>query len=204
MSSLPRTADEYRAWWVEQTDVPYGYCWCGCGERTNIAKKSDFRDRKILLGGEPTKYRKGHSNFLPRERYVTKDCGHLTPCWIWQGAHTGNNSRPGYGYIRVGKRTVYMHRYFYEEKYGEIPSNLEIDHLCRQTLCVNPEHVEPVTPAENNRRKPNIKLTPEDVRAVRTLAAQRNLKQREIAAQFGISLGYVSNIAARRTWADLD
>jgi hypothetical protein len=67
-------------------------------------------------------------------------------CWIW----TGPLGTDGvYGKWR--KTTA--HRAVYLEMVGEIEPGYEIDHLCRTPLCVNPEHLEAVTPEENRRRK---------------------------------------------------
>jgi hypothetical protein len=71
-------------------------------------------------------------------------------CWIWTGAA---GSEGDYGNYRAGRRFVSAHRFAYEISVGPIPSGLEIDHLCRVTLCVNPAHMEPVTGEENRRRK---------------------------------------------------
>ena len=49
-------------------------------------------------------------------------------------------------------KTVMAHRYAYEHEHGAIPVGLQLDHLCRVTLCVNPNHLEIVDQAENNRR----------------------------------------------------
>ncbi len=40
----------------------------------------------------------------------------------------------------------------YELRYGPVPEGLELDHLCCNRWCYNPDHVEPVTHAENIRR----------------------------------------------------
>jgi len=69
-------------------------------------------------------------------------------CWVWQGWKTNR----GYGMMKVGGITYMAHRVFYEERLGPIPAELEIDHKCRVHSCVNPEHLEPVTHAENMRR----------------------------------------------------
>lgn len=72
-------------------------------------------------------------------------------CWEWTGAQ---NSR-GYGSMTAGVKgkTALAHRRAYIELVGEIPDGLTIDHLCFNKLCVNVDHMEVVTIAENNRRK---------------------------------------------------
>ena len=70
-----------------------------------------------------------------------------TGCWVWVAAIRG-----GYGGFRVGEKLVSAHRYAYERWVGLIPEGLELDHLCRNPLCVNPFHLEPVTHCENVRR----------------------------------------------------
>lgn len=72
-----------------------------------------------------------------------------TGCWL---CFTSNNQR-GYGRLNVGGRLVTAHRHSYEISVGPIPEGLELDHLCRQPCCVNPQHLEPVTPFENGRRE---------------------------------------------------
>ena len=73
-------------------------------------------------------------------------------CWLWKGY---TNPR-GYGVYSFGykaaHRTVRVHRYAYEQLVGPIPNGLELDHLCRTRVCVNPRHLEPVLHTENLRR----------------------------------------------------
>lgn len=73
-------------------------------------------------------------------------------CWDWQGGTS-------LGYGRVGCRnsltlsgTDMVHRLTYELLRGPIPDGLHLDHLCRRPICCNPDHLEPVTPAENTAR----------------------------------------------------
>lgn len=69
-------------------------------------------------------------------------------CWVW----TASVRADGYGEFRVDGRLVRPHRFAYEQMVGPIPDGLVIDHLCRNRRCVNPSHLEPVTPLVNNQR----------------------------------------------------
>ena len=86
-----------------------------------------------------------------QERHFWQKVNETDSCWLW----TGSVDKRGYGQVRLGPRPgrlVYSHRLSYEMLVGSIPDGLEIDHLCRVHLCCNPEHLEPVTHAENMRR----------------------------------------------------
>lgn len=75
----------------------------------------------------------------------------VTGCWIWTGAKSAN----GYGIAttyRPRKTNIYSHRALFIVYRGAIPDGLVLDHLCRNTTCCNPEHLEAVTPGENTRR----------------------------------------------------
>lgn len=69
-------------------------------------------------------------------------------CHLWLGTRNG----VGYGLFKVGRKNIRAHRWIYEQTVGSIPTGLELDHLCRTPQCVNPEHLEAVTHAENVRR----------------------------------------------------
>lgn len=69
-------------------------------------------------------------------------------CWIWMGTLT----REGYAKISVKCRCDLGHRVSYREFKGPIPEGLHLDHLCRVRCCINPAHLEVVTPRENNMR----------------------------------------------------
>jgi hypothetical protein len=69
-------------------------------------------------------------------------------CWEWLGAPS-SGSPPSYGRVRHGATRVAAHRFAYEMLVGPIPTGLTLDHLCRNRMCVNPSHLEPVTIAVN-------------------------------------------------------
>ncbi len=69
-------------------------------------------------------------------------------CWIWTGARWSH----GYGAAWYAGKTQRAHVLMFKLYGGIIPDGLVLDHLCRVTSCVNPEHLEPVTAGENTLR----------------------------------------------------
>lgn len=69
-------------------------------------------------------------------------------CWLW------NSTAPsGYGTFSTSPGvTVYAHRYAYAAMVGPIPQGLHLDHTCQTPRCVNPLHLDPVTPSVNAQR----------------------------------------------------
>jgi hypothetical protein len=76
-------------------------------------------------------------------------------CWVWIGARHSQ----GYGQLFTANtvngnpRPEKAHRVAYELLIGPIPDGLQIDHLCRNKVCVNPAHLEAVTQKENLARR---------------------------------------------------
>lgn len=104
-------------------------------------------------------------NVLPKSeegRFWAKvDRGEPEACWPW----TASRTQGGYGLFQAGSktddtaRTVLAHRWAFESFHGPLPPDAcglkrtrELDHQCRNPLCVNPDHLELVTRWENNRR----------------------------------------------------
>lgn len=76
----------------------------------------------------------------------------VTPyCWIWTGCVDPN----GYGRISIKHVNHHAYRAFYLEVVGKVPPGLELDHRCRNRLCVNPAHLEVVTHRTNSLRGNN-------------------------------------------------
>lgn len=75
-------------------------------------------------------------------------------CWVWTGQKGGKGRR--YGYFRPGTRSTdprkVVHKWLYEILIGQVPEGHELDHRCRNTLCVRLDHLEPVTGDENKAR----------------------------------------------------
>lgn len=187
--------------------VPLGYCLCGCGQKTTIAK---YNDRKQVKG-QPQQYLRGHHRRLgiggqkrlpPETGYRIEQTGYTvagvpSACWIWQRGLTA----VGYGQIGGSSNTYgqcLAHRYFYETVIGPIPRGLDLDHLCRQKSCCNPQHLEPVTPAVNIRRGRGTKLTLEQVHLIR--ASDKSPKV--LAEQFAVSQRCIRAILNRENWKE--
>jgi hypothetical protein len=113
-------------------------------------------------------------------------------CHLWAGSLT----KAGYGIVSHRQVNRYAHRVAWELLHGPIPDGLSIDHLCRVRSCINPAHMEPVSPAENCRRGAKAKITATDAAAIRA----SNERPIDLARRYGIAAATVTNIRAGRRW----
>jgi hypothetical protein len=150
---------------------------------------------------------RGHNNAgmdrsgARKTHYFEEERGYDTPCWTWQLIKTqpGKGGLGGYGKITVKGKNFLAHRWYYEQAHGPIPEGLQLDHLCQNRDCVNPDHMEPVTPLENTRRSRSSKLTLEQAQEIERLA-QSGLSSYKIAPRFGVTRQTVDLI--RKNGAD--
>lgn len=100
--------------------------------------------------------RKGQT--IPKKSFQWKMDRHvfydpMSGCWLWGGARSGGNNGNDYGATSdENGRVIYAHRASYEFFREKIPANLQIDHKCKNKLCINPDHLEVVSARENNMR----------------------------------------------------
>lgn len=174
-------------------EIPYGFCHCGCGQKTNVPTETK---RKLgMAEGRPMRFRQGHHARLKKADIRIEDRGYKTACWISQqrnGPRQYCRLRDANGVQRQA------HRLYYERFVGPIPDGLQIDHLCCNKLCVNPAHLEPVTAAENTRRG-CAKLNEEAVREIRL----RLERPEDLAKRFGVAASTIRAVQARRAWRDV-
>jgi hypothetical protein len=80
------------------------------------------------------------------DRFLEKIAPTDSGCIEWIASLNNN----GYGTFAVGgNRSTVAHRWAYEHFVGPVPDGLDLDHLCRNRRCVNPDHLEPVTTSTN-------------------------------------------------------
>lgn len=106
-----------------------------------MSEVRSFKQSKFMTGAQ--RLESAVLRFSARTKVVANEHG---LCWLWSGPL----GRKGYVRFRTEDGTkASIHRWAYELMVGPIPEGLTIDHLCRNTNCANPDHLEPVTDLEN-------------------------------------------------------
>ena len=122
-----------------------------------IGPVAPLERRMDALGAAPDRRTKILTKIMARVR-VDTDCG----CWIWQGPTSGNGRGGGYALMCLDGQTVAVHRVMATLFMGYIPGKKQVDHTCRNRLCVNPDHLEIITHKENQRRRDAARKGVED------------------------------------------
>lgn len=135
-----------------------------------------------------------------RERMVKKDeefykINSQSGCWDFTGATFDT----GYGQLRRNRKIIRAHRYFYEKYKGAVPQGYDLDHLCKNKKCVNPQHLEAVTHYENCLRGSATKLTKEIVGKIRSLY-KGGSRTTALARKFNINRVQVWRIINKINW----
>lgn len=89
------------------------------------------------------------ATLTPEQRFWSR-VDKTDTCWNWIGG--GVRTTDGYGRFQAETGDpckVQAHRWSYERLVGPIPNGMQLDHLCRNRACVNPDHLEPVSNREN-------------------------------------------------------
>ena len=137
-------------------------------------------------------------------------------CWLWLGGKDGR----GYGVAWNGKHWEKAHRLYYKIFRGPIPVGLSICHHCDNPPCINPAHLFVGTQKDNVRdaisknrfsypkirpghKNPNAKLTPNQVRAIRSRYSFRKCTSKQLGREYNVSPTVILMVVHRHAYKNV-
>lgn len=205
-------------------EIPYGYCHCGCGLKTDLSKEN--RPNRGYFKGKPLLFLKHHSakkrGVKPGDvgvRFWSKvDIRSDDECWDWKGQVHEYNGCTAYGKFYLNGKKVFAHRVAYELAFGKIPEGMCVLHKCDRGICCNPNHYFLGTRVDNAKDRDSkgrcraagkpgegcghAKLKNEDVFEIRKLFSE-GISYEEIANRFGVTKSNVNYIVRGKTWRNI-
>ena len=189
----------------DDSNIPTGFCQCGCGQKTKISPRNVARSGWVK--GKPRRFLRGHNpldsanaQHVAQSLSGNMEKGYIvnpqTGCWEW----TRCKDSKGYGLVCVAGKMQRAHRYMYEQCNGPLEEGVQLDHLCRNHSCINPDHVEPVTNAVNTQRGLRAKLTWPEVNELRRLSIEEHLSTVALGNMFDVSQAQAWNIVNNKCW----
>lgn len=201
------------------SEIPYGYCHCGCGQKTNIAPKTN--NKRGYIQGIPMDYLRGHRLRFSYEQAVIAFWAKVAItangdlCWEWKGA----KSPLGYGHLKFLGHYENAYRIAWILPDYKIPNDMSVLHSCDNPTCVNPKHLFIGTQLDNmqdmtrkgrraygekvsnaNEKNPNSKLTENQINKMRKRFRAGGITKAELGRQYGITRGHVCKIISGRNW----
>lgn len=162
------------------------------------AKHKNFSQQVCCSLSCKKKFRDGP----PLERLKKKfKVNEETGCWEWQATR----NKLGYGRVSIDGKNILAHRAMYELLVGPIPDGKSLHHKCFNPRCCNPDHLLPMTHAENRQQADVAIFTPEKVRLIRRAFGMKNFKMgtRRVASKLGVKRHVVHDILRGKSWMNV-
>ncbi len=190
-------------------EISRGYCQCGCEQKTEISKYTQYASNRNSIKGQPLQYLFGHRG-LPIEERLWKYIKVNSPveCWPWIGC----KDKDGYGKLTYQTKDKHAHRVVYEICIGEIPEDLCVLHQCDNPSCCNPNHLFLGSPIDNAIDRDNkgrqakgtschtSKLSESDVIEIRQRYISITPNKTQLAKEYNVSQTTIDFLVRRITW----